>query len=242
MTRLFLRREPITHSQKLIFDFRTILLLCALSVTGCASLPSLEKARTVSLRTDFPFSGRLAVDVYGNPNTRPGRTAAEGFALTEGCGIAFIACAVVTVPLGAAMGAVITAVSTLPERHAFALNRVTANVTAGLNLDASFEKAMRDEASRQRIVLTHGYADARMNVVVTRFQWDVGVGNSVAIRIDFEVTGFADGKRGHRNITYISERATVPEWIVDSGKRIRQELMMDEASQTIWQQVLDREV
>lgn len=241
MTRLFPRREPIAHSQKLIFDFRTILLLCALSVAGCASLPSLEKVRTVSLRTDFPSSGRLAVDVYGNPNTRPGRMAGVGFALTEGCGIAFFVCAAVTVPLGAALGAVITAASTLPERTAYRLNIVTASVMAGLNLDASFEKAMREEASRQGIVLTHGYADARISVVVTRFQWDVGVGNSVAIRIDFEVTGFADGKRGHRNITYISERAKVSEWIADSGKRIRQGLMMDEASQTIWQKVLDRD-
>ena len=41
MTRLFPRREPIAHSQKLIFDFRTILLLCALSVAGCAAQPRL---------------------------------------------------------------------------------------------------------------------------------------------------------------------------------------------------------
>ncbi len=173
--------------------------------------------------------------------TRPGRMAAAGLAATEGCGIAFLACAAVMVPIGAAIGAVITAASTLPERTAYRLNIVTANVRAGLNLDASFEKAMREEASRQGIVLTRGYADARLDVVMTRFRWDVGVGNSVAIRIDFEVTGFADGKRGHRNITYISERAKVSEWIADSGKRIRQELMMDEASQTIWQKVLDRD-
>jgi len=221
---------------------RTVVVAVLALVSACASLPSLEKVRTVSLRTEFPSYGGLAVDVYGNPDTRPGRMAAEGFALTEGCGIAFLACAAVTVPLGAAMGAVITAVSTLPERQAYRLNRVTANVTAGLNLDANFQKAMREEASRQGIVLTRGYADARINVVVTRFQWDVGVGNSVAIRIDFEVTGFADGKRGHRNITYFSERAKVPEWITESGKRIRQELMMDEASQVIWQQILDRDV
>ena len=56
-------------------------------------------------------------------------------------------------------------------------------------------------------------------------------------------SGFADGKRGHRNITYISERAKAPEWVADSGKRIREELTttMDEASQAIWQQVLNRE-
>ena len=86
-------------------------------------------------------------------------------------------------------------------------------------------------------------ADARLDIVMTRFQWDVSVGNNVAIRIDFKVTGFVDGKSGSRNITYISERAKVPEWITDSGKRIRQKLttIMDEASQTIWQQILDRD-
>ncbi len=225
-----------------MFDSRTIFLLCALSVAGCASLPSLEKVRTVSLRTDFSSFGRLKVDVDGNPNTRPGRMAVEGIKAVDGCGFCILILPI-TVGLYAATGAVITAIETLPERQAHELNRVTVNVTAGLNFDATFEKAMRDEASRQGIVLTRGYADARLDVVMTRFRWDVGVGNNVAIKIDFKVTGDADGKRGHRNITYISERAKVPEWVADSGKRIREELttIMDEASQTIWQKVLNRE-
>jgi len=212
-------------------------------VSACASLPALDEVRTVSLSTGFRSYHGLAVDVDGNPHTRPGRMAAEGLAITEGCGAFFIFCAVVTVPLGAAMGAAITAAETLPEERAHELNRVSANVTAGLNLDASFSKAMREEASRQGIVLSGRRADARLNITMTRFQWDVSLGNNVAIRIDFKVTGFADGKRGHRNITYISERAKTPEWIADSGKRIRQELatIMDKASQKIWQQILNRD-
>ena len=212
-------------------------------VSACAILPALDEVRTVSLSTGFRSYHGLAVDVDGNPHTRPGRMAAEGLAITEGCGAFFIFCAVVTVPLGAAMGAAITAAETLPEERAHELNRVSANVTAGLNLDASFSKAMREEASRQGIVLSGRRADARLNITMTRFQWDVSLGNNVAIRIDFKVTGFADGKRGHRNITYISERAKTPEWIADSGKRIRQELatIMDKASQKIWQQILNRD-
>ena len=143
----------------------------------------------------------------------------------------------------AAIGAVITATETLPEEQAHELNRVTANVMAGLSLDASFNKAMREEASRQGIVLSGGYADARLNIVVTALLWDVSIGNNVGIRIDFKVTGFADGKKGHRKITYNSERAKVPEWVADSGQRIRQTLttIIDDASQQIWQQILDRE-
>jgi hypothetical protein len=211
--------------------------------SACASMPALDKVRTVSLSTNFRSYGGLAVDVDGNPHTRPGKMAAEGLAITEGCGAFFIFCAVVTVPIGAAMGAAITAAETIPDEQAHELNRVSANVMAGLNLDASFGKAMREEASRQGIVLSGRRADARLNIVMTRFEWDVSVGNKVAIRIDFKVTGSADGKRGHRNITYISERAKAPVWIADSGKRIRQELtsIMDEASQKIWQQVLDRD-
>lgn len=223
-------------------DITAVVAALAL-VSGCASLPSLEKVRTVSLRTNFPSYVRLAVDVEGNPNTRPGRMAAEGFAATEGCGAFFIVCAAVTVPLGAAMGAVITAAETLPEEQAHELNRVSAIVTSGLGLNASFSKAMREEASRQGIVLSGRRADARLNIVITGFQWDVSIGNNVAIRIDFKVTGFADGKRGHRNIKYLSERAKVSEWVAESGQRIRQELTtsMDEASQTIWQKVLGRD-
>jgi len=212
-------------------------------VSACANLPPMDEVRSVALSTDFRSYRGLAVDVDGNPNTQPGRMAAEGFAITEGCGAFFIFCAAVTVPLGAAMGAAITAAETLPKEQAHELNRVSANVAAGLKLNASFSKAMREEASRQGIVLSGRRADARLNIAMTRFQWDVSVGNNVAIRIDFKVTGFVDGKKGCRNIKYIGERAKAQEWIADSGKRIRQELMtiMNEASQTIWQQVLDRD-
>jgi hypothetical protein len=212
-------------------------------VSGCASLPSLEKARTVSLVTYFPSYSDLTVDVDGNPNTRPGKMAGQGLAVTEGCGAFFIACAIVTVPLGALTGAVITAVETLPEQQAHELNRVSANVIAGLSLNVDFDMAMRAEASRHGIVLKTSDADARIDIVMTRFEWDVSVGNNVAIRIDFKVTGSADGKTGHRNFTITGERAKAPEWMADSGKRIGEELMtiMDEASRTIWLQALDRD-
>ena len=212
-------------------------------VSACASLPALDEVRTVSLSTGFRSYHGLAVDVDGNPHTRPGRMAAEGLAITEGCGAFFIFCAVVTVPLGAAMGAAITAAETLPEERAHELNRVSANVTAGLNLDASFSKAMREEASRQGIVLSGRRADARLNIAVTALFWDVSIGNNVAIRIEFEVTGFVDGKKGRRKITYRSERATVPEWVANNGQRISQTLttIMDDASQKVWQRILDRD-
>jgi len=231
--------KRITKSRR---DLTAVVVVLAL-VSACASLPSLEKARTVSLRTEFPSFGGLTVDVDGNPGTRPGRMAAEGFAVTEACGAFFLYCAAVTVPLGATIGAVITAAETLPEEQAHELNRVSANVTAGLNLNASFRKAMRKEASRQGIVLRGTHADARLNIAVTALFWDVSIGNNVAIRIEFEVTGFVGGKKGRRKITYRSERAKASEWIADSGKRIREKFttVMDEASQTIWQQVLDRD-
>jgi hypothetical protein len=223
-------------------DMTALVAVFAL-VSGCASLPSLEKARTVSLVTNFPSYSDLIVDVDGNPDTRPGKMAVDGFAVTEACGILFFACAIVTVPLGALTGAVITAVETLPEQQAQELNRVSANVIAGLSLSADFDMAMRAEASRHGIVLRTSNADARIDIVMTRFEWDVSVGNNVAIRIDFKVTGVADGKTGYRNFTIIGERAKAPEWMADSGKRIGEELItiMDEASRTIWRQALDRD-
>ena len=223
-------------------DFTAVVVVLAL-VSACASLPSLEKARTVSLRTEFPSYGGLTVDVDGNPSTRPGRMAADGFAVTEACGAFFLYCAAVTVPLGATIGAVITAAETLPEEQAHELNRVSARAMAGLNLNASFSKAMREEASRQGIVLSGRRADARLNIAVTALFWDVSIGNNVAIRIEFEVTGFVDGKKGRRKITYRSERATVPEWVANNGQRISQTLttIMDDASQKVWQRILDRD-
>jgi len=226
-------------------DLRILLALCALGVAGCASVPVPEKPlaghrATVLLNTDFPFYGRPAVDPEGNSHTRPGRMAAEGVGLAGGCGIAFFACAAVLAPVAAAMGAVITGVETLPEEQAHELNRVSAVVLAEIDPNARFDQAMRQEASRRGIVLTRRYADTLLNVVVTNFQWDIGAGNGVAMRIDAEVSGRANGQRGSRKITYLSERASVPEWTADSGERIRRALAMDDASQAIWQQILDR--
>ena len=211
-------------------------------VSACASLPPLDMVRTVSLRTDFSSYSGLTVDVDGNPDTRPGKMAAKGFEVASGCGLCIFG-TLVSVPLYAATGAVITATETLPEEQAHELNRVSAGVTAGINLTASFSKAMREEASRQGIVMTRRNADARVNIAVTELFWNVSIGNNVAIQIEFEVTGFVDGKKGRRKITYRSERATVPEWVANNGQPIRQTLttIMNEASQKVWQRILDHE-
>jgi hypothetical protein len=233
-------------SERVIESHRFIAaVLASLSlslVSACASLPPLDKVRTVSLSTDFSSYSGLVVDVDGNPDTRPGKMAATALEGAGGCGMCIIG-AVVIVPVYAATGAVITAVSTLPEEQAHELNRVSADVMAGFSPAAGLSKAMLEEALRQGIVITRRNADARLNIAATEWFWDVSIGNNVAIQIEFEVTGFVDGKGGRRKITYRSERATVPEWLANNGQPIRQTLatIFDEASQEVWQRILDRE-
>ena len=73
--------------------------------SGCSSLPPIDTSSTGYLETDFTGLGGLEVDVDGNPDTRPGALAAEGFvASVEACDIFFWACALIMVPAGAATG------------------------------------------------------------------------------------------------------------------------------------------
>ncbi len=148
-------------------------------------------------------------------------------------------------PAGAATGAIITAIETLPEEDAKALNYVTANVVwrAGTNLDIDFDTAMRREAERHGIQLKGVFADVSLDVFVSKVFWNVGVGNNVAIEATFTVVGRADGKTGQRDIKIVSEYAQVEEWVAGSGERIEEALnaMVQEASVEIWDRILDRD-
>ena len=222
-----------------------IVAAAALALTaGCSSLPAVDETRTVHLETDFTGMGALYVDVHGDPETRPGALAADGMvAALETCHVFFWACALITVPAGAATGAVITAIETLPEDDAHALNHVTTNVISrvGMNLDIDFDTAMRAEAERHNIVLKGVYADVSLQAYISEVFWNVGVGNNVAIEATFTISGQADGKSGSRNIKVVSESAKVEDWVAGSGERIEEALyiMVQEASTEIWERILD---
>ena len=212
--------------------------------SGCSSLPPIDRSKAVYLETDLTGLGGLEVDVDGNPDTRPGALAAEGFvASVEGCDILFWACALIIVPAGAATGAVITAIETLPEEDALALNRVTTDVVsrAGMNLDIDFDTAMRNEAERHGIVLKNVIADVSLYAYVSEVFWNVGVGNNVAIEATFTIRGHADGKSGQRSIKIVSDSAKVQDWVSGTGERIEEALtvMVAEASVEIWRRILD---
>lgn len=218
----------------------TVLVLGLMS--GCSNLPSLDEVKSVSLNSDFSASNHLVVDVDGDPEMHPGKMAMDGFKVAGECEFCIFLIPV-TVPLMATIGAVVTATETLPTDQARDLNRVTANAMASLNLAAEFSEAMRGEAMRRGIKLGSKRVDARLDIVMTKIEWDVSVGNNVAIRIDFRITGRAGGKSGHRKITYQSERIKASVWLADSGQQIRETLaqIADDASKVVWQRLLDRE-
>lgn len=214
---------------------------------ACASLPRLEDARTVSVTTGFHAYADIAVDVDGNPAYRPGKMAKDAAGAALECGmvhwILILVCEAVMVPASAATGAVITAVSTLPEEQALELNRVSVASVAGINFSREFGMAVRREASRRGLLLRRNNADAHVRIVMRAMWWDVTAGNNVSIRIDFEVSGQVDGKAGTRKIGFRGERATAAEWIADDGHKVREALdtVLDDASQQIWAEVLGYE-
>ena len=212
-------------------------------LSACAGLPPVDEVETVALETGFATYAVPVVDVYGNPETRPGRLAGEGAIAALECHVFYIICAAAIVPLSAATGATITAITTLPEEQSHELNRVTAEVASGMNLGARFVDAARDEAVRQGLSLRERNADARIRIQATAFDWVVSAGDNVAIRMDVIVVVFLDGRRKERRMKYRSEAAKVPEWIANDAERLRKELetFMDEASEAIWLQILDRE-
>jgi len=219
----------------------------ALALTaGCSSLPPVDETRTVHLQTNFMGMSKLEVDVDGDPELRPGAMAAEGmYGSVEACNIFFWACAIFMVPTAAAAGAIITAIETLPEEEAHALNHVTANVVShnGVDLDMAFDAAMRREAERHGIELKSVYADVSLQAYISEVRWNVGIGNHVAIEATFAIHGHADGRSGRRSIKVVSDSAKVEEWVAGSGELIEEALnvMVEDASVEIWERILDRD-
>lgn len=224
--------------------FRAMAAVAAVVLlSGCASFPPIETGDTVSVETNFPTYQVLAVDVEGDPASRPGRAAVGALGGSTECGYLFLVCAIVAVPAAAATGAVITAIETLPEHEAHELNRVTADIMAGINLEDSLTTAMHEEAVRQGLVLSYGQADTHLSIFVSEFTWIVSAGNNVSIRMNFNATGSANGKNGIRTMSYRSEKASVPDWVAKNGERIRQTLdtIAEEASREIWAAVVERD-
>jgi hypothetical protein len=210
--------------------------------SGCSSLPEIDETRTVDLETNLTGYSRLEVDVDGDPEQRPGAMATKGVhAAMEVCGPFYWACSVVTLPVGAATGAIITAVETLPEDQANALNHVTRKVASQLSLDADFQKAMHDEAGRHGIQLRSWRAHVELRVYVTEMYWNVGVGNNVAFEVHFAIEGRSGGQSGHARYKYVSDSAKVHDWVAGTGEMIEQALirMVGESSVEIWQKILD---
>lgn len=212
-------------------------------LSACAGLPPIDEVETVSIETSFATYATPVVDVDGDPETRPGRMAGEAAIAALECHVFYIICAAAIIPLSAATGATITAITTLPEEQAHELNRVTAEVASGMNLVARFVDATRDEAIRQGLTLRDRNADALIRIEPTAFEWVVSVGDNVAIRMEVAVVVFLDGRRKVRRMKYRSEAAKVPEWLADDAERLRHELetFMDEASEAIWLKILDRD-
>ena len=167
----------------------------------------------------------------------------DGLEASAGCDILFFVCALVTVPVAAATGAAITATETLPETQAHELNRVTALAMASIDKNALLETAMHAAAIEHDVLLQKRHAEVILDVYVTEFWWDVGLGNRAAMKISLDVRGRADGKTGQRCFKFVGNRAKTAEWTADSGALIRQEFqnLLHEASQKFWQEVLDIE-
>jgi hypothetical protein len=237
----------LSHKPALTKGALVTAAVAALAFTaGCSSLPPVDETRTVHLQTDFTGMSKLQVDVDGDPELRPGAMAAEGmYGSVEACNIFFWACAIFMVPTAAATGAIITAIETLPEEDALALNHVTANVVSrtGVNLDIAFDAAMRREAERHGIELKSVFADVSLQAYISGVRWNVGVGNHVAIETTFTIHGHSDGKSGRRDIKVVSDSAKVEEWVAGAGERIEEALivMVDEASIEIWERILDHD-
>jgi hypothetical protein len=212
-------------------------------LSACAGMPPIDEVETVSLETSFATRSVLAVDIDGDPEVRPGNMAMQGAIAALECHVFYVICAAAIVPLSAATGATITAITTLPETQSHELNRVSADVTSRMDLGSLFTVAMHDEALRQGLSLRERNAEARIRIYATAFDWVVSAGNNVAINMEVTVVAFLDGRRKQRHLKHRSEAAKVSEWTANDAARLRHELdtFMDEASEAVWLQILDRE-
>jgi hypothetical protein len=221
-----------------------LLLALAALLSGCGSLPDIEDARTIELRTTFGATWAPEVDVDGNPNLRPGAMALSGLeASMEACQEFFIFCAVISVPVYTVTGAVVTAVDTLPEEEAEMLNLLTARATSGLPMSRMFNSVMLSEAIRQGVQVQASGAEAIIEFVATELWWEVSIGNQVSLRLTVEAHARHSGKTGRRRFGYRGKPAPIEEWLAGGEPHIRDSLeaFLPEASEAIWQRILDRD-
>ncbi len=221
-----------------------MLVLCLpILLGGCGTLPDIEDATTISLKTAYRAPWVPEVDVHGDPDLRPGAMALDGLEASTSCDYLFVFCAAVVVPLSAVTGAVITAADTLPEEEAKLLNGLSAKAAAGLHMPQMFQSVMLSEAIRQGVDIQASGADATVEFVATNLWWEVSIGNQVSLRLTVEARAFHRGEFGRRRLGYRSEPAPIDEWLVGGEKHIRDALesFMPEASEAIWLRVLDRD-
>jgi hypothetical protein len=169
--------------------------------------------------------------------------ALDGLEASASCEHLFVFCAAVFVPISAVTGAVITATDTLPEEEAELLNRLTGKAASGLHMSQMFQSVMLSEAIRQGVKIQATGADAVVEFVATEFWWEVSVGNQVSLRLTVEAHASYSGEVGRRRLGYRSEPAPVEEYLAGGEQRIRDALQsfLPEASEAIWQRVLDRD-
>jgi hypothetical protein len=212
-------------------------------LSGCGSLPGIEDAPSIDLRTSYSGPWAPAVDVHGDPNLRPGAMAMGGLEASAACDYLFIICAAVTVPVAAVTGAVITATDTLPEAEAELLNRITAKAASGLHMPQMFHSVMLSEAIRQGVKVQSAGADVIVEFMVTDLWWEVSIGNQVSLRLTVEAYATHGREFGRRRLGYRGEPAPVEEWLAGGEQHIRDALesFLPEASEAIWLRVLDRD-
>ena len=226
-----------------MMEKKYLVLIWAVLLSACASLPDIEDATAIDLRTGWSAPYVPEVDIDGNPATRPGSMAKDALEASSGCDWAALFCAAIFVPVATVTGAVITAADTLPEEQAILLNRLTRRQAAGINLRREFDDAMQAEAAHHGLQLRRRDPDAKIMIAVIDLWWEVSVGNQVYLHMKVEASGRRGVETGRRRLSYKGEVATVEEWLADGGQRIRGtlETFMAEASTDIWPRLLNRE-
>jgi hypothetical protein len=209
-------------------------------LSACAGVPSFRGVETVSLSNRAFSIAPPRVSLNGDSSLAPGRAAGQGFAATEACGPFALFCAIVTVPIGAIVGATAKVTQKLPQVQVIELSRVTAEIAAPIDFTVGFDTALREEAQRRGLRVDAGRHDAQVRIQSAELSWDISVGNHVAMRMDIGIELISDGKRSSRRVTYKSDAAQVADWIADDGERLRQELeaVAAAASRDVWKEIL----
>jgi len=208
---------------------RTAALTAVLATLGaCAAGPTLDGRN--ALRLEVAPSSDFTVRLDNQSDARPGELAAEGASqgLSECSDSDYPIASIIAAPLcaaigaigGATTGAIVTAVTTLPEDDADALIQASRQAIAVAAWADELQAELEAEAASRGKSVVQDHEAQLYDVFAKRIEWRISAGNRASLRGEFAIGTYVDGDYRFRDFSVSSRAHSIQHWTADNGHEI----------------------